>query len=118
MLLDEEDGDAWFISLCSVAGRGRRQHEAYPHGRAGRAHRLCSKSEFNFYEMAGSPGGAVERFAKVADYLIEREGVRVVLVGDEADTPILKSVQSRMKHDCLVVSNLSLPGSRVRSPSR
>lgn len=62
------------------------------------------------------PGGRVdfrrwptERFAEVADYLIEKYGCEILLVGDEADDPILRDVQKKMKNSARIVSDLSLP---------
>lgn len=66
--------------------------------------------------IAIAPGGGVdfrrwpaERFAEVADYLIEKYGCEVLLVGDEADEPILRIVAEKMKYPAQIISNLSLP---------
>ncbi len=66
--------------------------------------------------IALAPGGGVdfrrwpvERFAQVADYLVGKHGCEIVLVGDEADEPILRDVQKKMKNSARIVSDLSLP---------
>lgn len=66
--------------------------------------------------IALAPGGRVdfrrwpaERFAEVADYLIENYQCQIAVVGNKADEPILKNVQLKMKNSAQIISRLSFP---------
>ncbi len=49
-----------------------------------------------------------ERFAKVADKLAAKRGVKVVLSGGPGESELIKSITARMEHEAFVLSPLTL----------